>query len=130
MLLDLAAALAQPPLPPLGARHDPLRIELQRHLLRPLGLGLGQLRVSVVTLKVVPGLTEELAPPLRRAQLLGQLIGARSPNSSSSASSVALVSARISRAICSKVRLTSGLQFPAILVPSIDTTPDLTSPAR
>jgi hypothetical protein len=37
--------------------------------------------------------------------------------------------ATTSLAICSKEQLTSGLQLPAIRVPSIDTTPGLTSPA-
>jgi hypothetical protein len=53
-----------------------------------------------------------------------------SPNASSSASSIARTSARISRAIRSNPWLTSGLALPAILVPSIDTTPGPTSPAR
>ena len=42
---------------------------------------------------------------------------------------MATVLATISIAICSKVKFTSGLAFPAILVPSTDTTPDSTNPA-
>ena len=87
VLLELALALAQPALPPLRARHDPRRVELERHLLGCLRLRLpGRLAlrllaelpgVGVIVAQPLPGLAEELASALRRAQPLGQLIATR-----------------------------------------------------
>src|SRR5215207_9985760 len=115
MPLELALALTRPALPPLRARHDLCRVELERHLRGCLGVGLvGQPRGLLLLSQLTPGPAEELASALGRAQLLGQLIAA----------------ARISLAIRSNSWLTSGLALPAIRVPSIDTTPGFTSPAR
>jgi hypothetical protein len=72
--LELALALPQPPLAPLCARHDPLHLALERHLLGRLGLRF--LGVGVIAAKPLPGPAEEVATSLRRAQLLGQLIAA------------------------------------------------------
>jgi hypothetical protein len=80
MLLKLALALAQPALASLRARHDPLRVELQRYLLGRLRLGLRLLArhgVLVSAPELSPRLAKELASALRRAQLFGQLITAR-----------------------------------------------------
>ena len=90
MPLELAASLAQPALPALRARNDPLLIKLKLRLDRFLGLRLGQLRGGRGA-QLLPGPGEELAPPLGRPQLLGELIAPRIAINSSSASSVALV---------------------------------------
>jgi hypothetical protein len=70
MLLELALALPQPALPSLRARHDPLRVELQRHLPGRLRLGLrllAQLAVLVLAPELSPRLAKELAAALWRA---------------------------------------------------------------
>ena len=94
VLLELALGLTQPSLPALTTRDDPLRIELilrlpRRLRLRPrlrLGRRLrpGRLRLAVLrqlgarlATLLLPRFAEELAPALRRAQPLGQLITAR-----------------------------------------------------
>src|SRR3954452_12301885 len=82
MLLELALVLPHPALPSLRARHNPRRVELQRHhLLGRLGLSLRLLvqllGVGVIVAQPLSGLTKELASAFRRAQLLGQLITAR-----------------------------------------------------
>jgi hypothetical protein len=133
VLLELALALAHPPLPPLGARHDPLRVELERHLLGRLRLGPGLLAQRgelVLAPELPPRLAKELAPALRRAQLLGQLITARL--------AIELILGLVGRPGLGEdlardpvelvVELGAGV--PAIRVPSIDTTPGLTNPAR
>jgi hypothetical protein len=104
MLLELAPALPQPTLPPLVTRHDPLRVKLKRHLLARVWRGLPDpLRTFLALLRprLLARPAKELAPALRGAQLLGQLITPLIPWISSSASSVALVLAITSRAICS-----------------------------
>src|SRR5215207_1834343 len=80
IVLELALALARPALASLGARHDPLGVELQRHLPGRFRLGfrlLAQLGALVLAPQLSPGLAKELASALRRAQLFGQLIAAR-----------------------------------------------------
>jgi hypothetical protein len=131
--LELALALAHPPLPSLGARHDPARVELQRHLLGRLRLALrllAELGVLVLAPQLSPRPAKELAPALRRAQLLGQLIPARLAVELILGLVGRLASTTTSRAIRSNSKFTSGLALPAIRVPSIDTTPGFTNPAR
>src|SRR5215204_207108 len=78
MPLELALALTRPALPPLRARHDLCRVELERHLRGCLGVGLvGQPRGLLLLSQLTPGPAEELGSALGRAQLLGQLIAAR-----------------------------------------------------
>src|SRR5215207_9952568 len=80
MPLELALALTRPALPPLCARHDLCRVELERHLRGCLGLVLvAQPRGLLLVSQLTPGPAEELASALGRAQLLGQLIAARLP---------------------------------------------------
>ena len=79
-LLELAARLARPTLPALGARHDPLGIELVCDLrigdrLRNLRLAAGPLLARCLLV----GAAKELRSPFPGAQLLGQLIPARLP---------------------------------------------------
>ena len=80
-LLKLAAGVAQPPLPTLDAGDDPLRIKLELTIRLCLRARPRLLRVRflalALALALVLGLPEELAPTLRRAQLLGQLITPR-----------------------------------------------------
>jgi hypothetical protein len=64
---------------------------------------LGAHPVLVLTPQRSPGPTEELAPALRGAQLLRQLITTRLAERFILGLVVALASATISRAICSKV---------------------------
>ena len=55
-----------------------LGVELKRHLIAASRLGLaGQLSALLLAPQLLAGLAEELAPTLRRAQLLGQLITTR-----------------------------------------------------
>src|SRR5438270_2224092 len=78
LLLELALRVTQPPLATLNPSQDPLGVELELRLGRRLNLGLlGQLLVLVLACQRAPGLPEELAPALRGAQLLGQLITPR-----------------------------------------------------
>ena len=83
MLLELALALPQPALTPLHAGHDLGRIKLERHLLgslrlpHPRCLRLRLLGFDTIAGRPLPGPAKELAPALRRAQPLGQLIAAR-----------------------------------------------------
>ena len=76
MLLEPALALPQPRIPsPAPAPDDALRIELKRHFLGRLRLGLAaRLRALLLAARLVTGLAKELPPPLLGAQLLGQLI--------------------------------------------------------
>ena len=76
MLLKLTLALPQPRVPSLPpAPDDVLCLQLERHLLRRLGLRLGlAARLLLVSLALSLGLTEELPPTLRGPQLLRQLI--------------------------------------------------------
>jgi hypothetical protein len=81
MTLKLSLTLSQPALPPLHPGDDLGRVELERHPpgLRPqrrlLWLA-AQPRVLLLA-PSLPGLAKELAPALRRAQSLRQLIAAR-----------------------------------------------------
>ena len=77
LLLELAAGVAQPTLPALDARDDPLRVELELRLGRRLALRLRLVADQLLALELLLGVAEELAPALRRAQLLGQLITPR-----------------------------------------------------
>src|SRR5579859_1588048 len=77
MLLELVASLAQPPFPALGPRDDPLLVKHQLRLGQVLTDRL--LVVGLLAAQLLAGLAEELAAPLGRAQLLGQLITARIP---------------------------------------------------
>ena len=78
-LLDLTARLPDPSVPTLGPGDDLLGVELKR-------LG-GRLRlraarlisIAVLGSELLPGLAEELAPPLPSPQLLGQLLPTRVP---------------------------------------------------
>jgi hypothetical protein len=79
VLLELAPTLPQPGIPPLPpAPHDLVGVEPKRHLIDHLRLGLGD-RPSALPLapQLLAGPAEELAPALRGAQLLGQLITTR-----------------------------------------------------
>jgi hypothetical protein len=69
MLLELPTGLSQPALPALRARDDPLLIKLKLRLDRFLRLRLGDLLGGRAQL--LPGVGEELTPPLGRPQLLG-----------------------------------------------------------
>jgi hypothetical protein len=104
MLLELALVLPQPGITALpSAPHDLLRIEPQRHLPARLRLGLaGRLEALLLAPHLVTRLAKELAPALRRAQLLGQLITARLAERFVLCSSVARVLAMTSLAIRSK----------------------------
>src|SRR3954451_7916575 len=79
MLLELALALPQPRIAPLAPAPDDLvRVELKRHLIGRVGRGLADRhRALRLAAQLLAGLAEEIAPPLRRAQLLGQLITPR-----------------------------------------------------
>jgi hypothetical protein len=113
----------------LDAGDDPLRVELELDVRRCLRLALWLLAVGVLSLPLLPGLPEELAPALRRAQLLGQLITTRI--------TVELILGLVGRlrlgedllATCSNSRLASRLAFPARRVPSIAINPAFTNPA-
>jgi hypothetical protein len=127
MLLELTPALSQPPLPTPVAREDPL---LVKHQLRLGDLLIGSVLVfGLLAPALLPGPAEELATPLGRLQLLGQLVAARVPVQLVLGSSVALCSARISLAICPKSRVASEFALPAIRVPSIAITSGFTNPA-
>ncbi len=76
MLLELPTGLPQPPLPTLRARNDPLLIKLKLRLDTLLRLPLGEL-LGGRGAQLLPGPGKELAPPLGRPQLLGQLITPR-----------------------------------------------------
>jgi hypothetical protein len=70
-----AAALAQPRAATLRARHEPLRIKLDRDLLVTVTVGrLG--RLAALAVEAFLGLAQRLAPPLACAQVLGQLVAA------------------------------------------------------
>jgi hypothetical protein len=131
MLLELALALPQPriaPLPPVP--HDLTGVELERHLIARLALWLaGRLRALLLAAQLLAGPAEELAPALRRAQPLGQLITTR-------------LAERFVLGLIGRPDLGQDLardllelvvdlraRVPAILVPSIDTTPGFASPA-
>jgi hypothetical protein len=80
VLLELALALPQPRIPsPAPAPDDVVRIELKRHFVGRLRLGLAaRLRALLLApARLLAGLAEELAPTLLGAQLLGQLIAPR-----------------------------------------------------
>jgi len=72
MLLELALAL-QPRIAPLApAADDLVRVELESDLLARLRLALiGRLGALFFRRQLLAGVAEELAPALRRAQLLG-----------------------------------------------------------
>jgi hypothetical protein len=88
------------------------------------------LGVGVITAQPLPGLAEELASTRWRAQLLGQLVAARL--------AVELVLGRVGRLGLGEdhppdlveLVIDLGLAFPAFRVPSIETTPSRTNPAR
>jgi hypothetical protein len=69
VLLELALALPQPRIAPLtSAPNDLVRVELKRHPIQSLGLGLaGGLRPIFLTAHLLAGLAEELAPAIWRA---------------------------------------------------------------
>jgi hypothetical protein len=86
MLLELALGLREPPASTTTRVGDPLRVEHKLRswrALRLLGFGphaglLDPLRTfTLIVAKGLPGPTQELAPALRRAQRLGQLITTR-----------------------------------------------------
>ncbi|HJX22193.1 MAG TPA: hypothetical protein VJ454_14450 [Steroidobacteraceae bacterium] len=82
MLLKLSAGLAQPALPALCARDDPLLVKLKLRLRARVRLCARFLVHRLLTLSAIAaqpllGLREELAPALGCAQLLGQLIATR-----------------------------------------------------
>jgi hypothetical protein len=78
MLLELTLRVTQPPLATLNPSHDPLRVKLKLRVGRRLNLSLpGWILTLPLAGELAPGLAEELAPALRRAQLLGQLITTR-----------------------------------------------------
>jgi hypothetical protein len=77
MPLKLTARLAQPPLPPLGARDDPLLIELE--LDRRAALLLRWLPVILAAGELLLGPAQKLTPSFRSAQILRQLITPRLP---------------------------------------------------
>jgi hypothetical protein len=79
VLLELALALPQPGIPPLPPVPDDLvGVELERQLSGHLRLGLtGRLSARPLAPHLLAGPAEELAPALRAAQLLGQLIATR-----------------------------------------------------
>ena len=98
LLLKLAACLAQPPLPTLRPRDDPLDVEPLQPILsgrltaRVLAIaGRGRLACQVAL--------KPLTTPHFGLKLDREFVTARVPCSSSSASSVAIASAMISRAI-------------------------------
>ena len=123
-LLKLAVRLPRPPLASLVASHDPLGIKPEPVLLRRHRLGLGPLLLIVGCLGRAPlaRLTEELGPPLPRAQLLRQLIPA-------------LIAIQLILGLIDSPRLRQDLpsdlpksrsiatRVPAIFVPSIATSP-------
>jgi hypothetical protein len=77
MLLELTTSLSHPTLPALGTRDDLLGVKLER-LASRFGLRAARLiSITVLGGELLPGLAEELTPPLPSAQLLGQLIPAR-----------------------------------------------------
>src|SRR4030095_995514 len=79
VLLELALALPQPRIAALPSAPDDLvRVERKRHLSGNIRFGLAD-RLSALLLapQLLARLAKELTPPLRRAQLLGQLITTR-----------------------------------------------------
>src|SRR5437764_515294 len=74
MALKLTTRLTRPPLAALSAGDDPLRIELQLDRRAIFLVLLGRLSSAVLTGELLPGLTQELTPPLAGAQPLRQLI--------------------------------------------------------
>jgi hypothetical protein len=73
--LQPALAFPQPAFPSLNPRDDPRWIELERHPLGDLLIGiLGRLVGLVPAAQLFPSLAEELTPTLGRAQPLGQLV--------------------------------------------------------
>jgi hypothetical protein len=76
VLLELALALPQPRIPsPAPAPDDVVRIELKRHFVGRVRLGLAaRLRALLLAARPLAGLAEELPPTLLTAQPLGQLI--------------------------------------------------------
>ena len=79
MLLELTLALPQPRIATLPApSHDLLRVQLKRHLVVRLCVALiGRLGALFLAPQLLADPAEELPPPLRNAQLLGQLITPR-----------------------------------------------------
>jgi hypothetical protein len=72
-----AAALAQPRAATPRARHEPLRIKLDRDPLVTVTVTVGPLgRLAALAVEAFPGLAQRLAPPLACAQVLGQLVAA------------------------------------------------------
>ena len=102
MLLELALALPQPRIAPLpSAPHDLVGVEVEQHLIASMRLRpADRLSALFLATHLLARLAEELAPPLDRAQLLGQLITTRLAELLVlGLIGFALVSARISRAI-------------------------------
>ena len=134
VLLELALALPQPAIAPLACAPRSVRVELQRHLLgtsAPRARRPARRRLASSRRICSPGLAEELAsalPACAAARAAHHRAPRRRARPRPRRSPWPRPGSRA--AICSNSWLTSGLALPAIRVPSIETTPGFTRPAR